>query len=113
MDPRQWPRANKCDGAQGKAKTERASQQREQRGLGQELLHDSPARRAERGPHGHLSLPHRTASEHQIRDVHTGDQQETSCGAEQHAEREPDLTDVVVLRTRSPVLSSCTGAAAS
>jgi hypothetical protein len=103
MDLRQWPDANKFDDPHGKGQTQRTSEKREQRGLSQELLDDSRACGAERGPYGHLSFSYRTASEQQVRDVHTGDKQEACCGPEQDTERKPDITDVVILeRDDSP-----------
>ena len=78
--------------------------------FGEELTHQPAASGAERGAHGQLALPRRSAREQQVRDVGAGDQQDECDGAEQHEQRRPDVAGQLLAqgttRAVQPVLKS-------
>src|SRR3984885_10693192 len=66
-----------------------AASSRQQHALSQQLANDAKRRSAKRGTDSHFTLPDRSASEQEIGDVGTGDQQNKTYTAHQHKQRGP------------------------
>jgi hypothetical protein len=71
----------------GDGHPERAADERQQQAFGEELPHQSSARRAERKTDGDFSLAHEPAGDQQVGDVGARDQKNQADHAHQHDER--------------------------
>ena len=77
----QGPRQHDGEGEAGEA-----AEERQQQALDEQLLHEAPARRAERQAQRDLLLPHEASRDEQIRDVGARDEQHEADHAHQHDE---------------------------
>src|SRR5690348_16088621 len=72
---------------------DRASGEREQNALREELPKNSSAAGAQGSANRKFARPHRGASHHQIGDVHASDQEHETNGRKQHQKKESHLSD--------------------
>ena len=77
---------------------EQAADRREEDALGQELLQQPAAARAQRRADRELFLTSEGAREQQVGDVGAGDQQDEADGAEQHQQRTADVADDLLVQ---------------
>ncbi len=73
------------------ARPARPPERREHEALGQQLTHQAPAARPERGPDRHLARSQRAARQQQVGQVGAADQQHGAHRGHQHQQREPQL----------------------
>ena len=76
-------RRQETRGPRGEEQAQGPAREREQGALGEQLLHESKAARAERRANGELLLSRRVAGEHQVRHVRARNQQHQGDDAEQ------------------------------
>ena len=84
-------RVEPADTGHREQETERASHEREQHALREELPDDLPAGGADRDAHAHLPRPPRGTREQEVGDIGAGNQQHESDRAQQRPEQQPDL----------------------
>ena len=75
---------------------EGSSDERDEDGFSEELLHDARAARAHGGADGDLFAARKGACEKEIGDVGTGDEKDEGDGGEHHEERGTDIADGLV-----------------
>src|SRR6185369_7847740 len=100
VEARKITRQEFCNGSESPVsnqQTNSAAGEREDRALGEQLAHHTPARRAERSAYRHLFLTRSTARKQKVCDVRATYQQHERDGAKQQPQEFVRLANQVVV----------------